>query len=67
MTVEISKIKEIYEFLTKLNNEKLENITWVDGNNTIRITEDQINDWKYTGLTNWYFAKEILQLETEQN
>ena len=62
MIVEMSKIKEIYEFLTKLNNEKLENIIWVDGDNTIQITQAEIDAWKFTGLTNYYFAKQILEL-----
>lgn len=53
-------IKEIYHFLSELNNIPLENIKWInDINEEIKLTENQIHDYKFTGLSNYHIAKDL--------
>lgn len=52
MFVDIRKIKECLEYLHEVNSEKLENIVWCRDGAALAVTPEELNEYKFIGLSN---------------
>lgn len=59
MNINIEQIIEVYNFLSKINNEPLENIVWFNKGKEIKLSNRQIKRWKFTGMSNYHFGKDL--------
>lgn len=51
MRVTMNDVELIQEFVNKVNSTPLEHIEF-----DFQVSQEEINDWKFTGLSNWYFV-----------
>lgn len=51
MQVSIDEIRAIQEFVDKVNSVPFDEIEW-----DFPVDNQDLIDWKFTGLSNWYFA-----------
>lgn len=52
MVVTTDEILAIQAFVNKINNTPLEEIEW-----DFEVSEQDLADWRFTGLSNWTFAQ----------
>lgn len=52
MIVQVDEIERVNLYLESINNAELEEIVWMRGYEKINVTNEQINQYKYTGLRN---------------
>lgn len=51
-------IKEIQNEIDRINNTPLEEINWYNSEGQpITVSKELVEYWKFTGLSNWYFAQ----------
>ncbi len=56
MKVQLEELEKVLDYLGKINKTPLEEITWIKNNEIVRPTQEQLKQWKYTGLNNRDFA-----------
>ncbi len=62
MKVNVDEILRIKARLKEINSLKLEEIEWVnDKGDPIVVEKSLIAEWKFTGLSNCYFAEDVIQ------
>lgn len=55
--VSLEEIRKIESFMSEINRLDLKNVMLVDGAKRIPISQEVIDKFKYTGLSNWDFFK----------
>jgi len=60
LTVDLSELERVLAYLKTINDQPLEQIDWVRNGALIEVRGDDIEEWKYTGLCNRYFAVDNL-------
>lgn len=69
MNIDLEKLAKALNYLDEINDTKLKDIVWcVDGAPIARNSSwnEVLEHWKFTGLTNHWFAKEYL-LDRDEN
>lgn len=56
MRVDVTHLVSIMKFLSEIERAPLADIVWLDNGKVVPVTEEQIKDWKFTGLNNRDFA-----------
>jgi hypothetical protein len=68
MKIDLVRIREIEAEIAAINNVDLGDLEIYDGEKRINPTEKTLQDWKFTGLSNFWFLKmECPIFETETN
>lgn len=62
-TVKIEEFREVMRYLREIESTPLENIKWMKNGKEVKVTKDQIDEWRFTGLNNRDFAKLVLGWE----
>lgn len=63
--VDVRKLLELKRFI---NGDSLDSIDWYDNGVKIEVPEDDIDEWKYTGLANLSFAElKLMRQETNES
>jgi len=57
MQVEVEEIKAAYAVLDKINSVPFKDIIWFENNNRMDFTEEQKEEWSFTGLNNTEFVR----------
>jgi hypothetical protein len=60
LEVDIDELKRISAFIRDINLTPLEDIVWKKDGKVIEVDKEKIEEWKYAGLSNYYFAKDEL-------
>lgn len=60
MIVELADLKKALDLLDEINKAPLASIEWRGPEGAIDVDPDEIAEWKYVGLSNVYFAREVL-------
>lgn len=58
MKVSIEEVIELRKRRQAINNIPLEEIEWSLKGEVVKVTEDAVEGWKFTGLSNFDFAVE---------
>lgn len=66
MKIFLSEVDDIHKRLNEINAIPLKDIEWCNDDGTIcEFSEELLNEWKFVGLSNTYFA--LYQLIGENN
>lgn len=63
MRVDVEEIISIHKRIQQINEQPLEQIEWYKKGEKIEVDKKQIDEWKFIGLSNFYF----LSLMTKDN
>jgi hypothetical protein len=58
MRVSVEDIIELRKRRQAINNTPLEEIEWTRNGEVVEVTEEDVEGWKFTGLSNFDFAVE---------
>lgn len=61
MRVKVEKVFDLLRQLEEINKCPLEQIEWTWNNKKLEITNQEIEDWRFTGLGNTSFVSIILE------
>lgn len=57
VVIDLEEIRKIQQRIDEINGVDIKSIQIVDGANVIEIDDRQREEWKYTGLTNFYWLR----------
>ena len=63
--IAIEEVEALLSRIRTINALPLQNIVWVRDGLPIPVTKDDLDDWKFTGLSNVTFAEMVLIESTE--
>lgn len=63
--IDLNDVRLVLRMKELINGDSLDNIEWYDNGVKLEVPEDDIEEWKYVGLSNLAFA-EIKLLSQEQ-
>lgn len=63
--IDLNDVRLVLRMKELINGDSLDNIEWYDNGVKLEVSEDDIEEWKYVGLSNLAFA-EIKLLSQEQ-
>lgn len=66
MRVKIEKVLDLLRQLEEINSYPLQQIHWIYGEESVKVDKKEIEDWKFTGLSNVSFIEIILTGELEK-
>lgn len=66
MRVKIEKVLDLLRQLEEINSYPLEQIDWIYEEESVKVDKKEIEDWKFTGLSNISFIEIILTGELEK-
>lgn len=66
MRVKIEKVLDLLRQLEEINSYPLEQIYWIYEEESLKVDKKEIEDWKFTGLSNVSFIEIILTGELEK-
>ena len=66
MRVKIEKVLDLLRQLSEINSYPLEQIDWIYEEESVKVDKKEIEDWKFTGLSNVSFIEIILTGELEK-
>jgi hypothetical protein len=66
MRVKIEKVLDLLRQIEEINKYSLEEIEWIYNNESVEVSKKEIEDWKFTGLSNVSFIEIILTGEFEK-
>lgn len=66
MRVKVEKVLDLLRQLEEINKYPLDQIEWIYNNEYVEVTKKEIEDWKFTGLSNVSFIEIILTGELEK-
>lgn len=55
--IDLDDVRKLLELKKFINGDSLDNIDWYDNGIPVNVLYDDIDEWKYTGLTNLAFAE----------
>ena len=61
LTVDLDKLENVMSYLADIESMNLRDIIWTRYGRSVKVTDSQVTDWRYTGLNNRDFAKEYLR------
>lgn len=61
MIVDLDELDRHFEYVRSINSAELRDITWVRNGVPMSITEEQISDFRFIGLSNVNFPDLILE------
>jgi hypothetical protein len=56
LTVELKELERVLAYIKCINDTPLDKIDWVKDGISVKVEDNLIDEWKYIGLTNHYFA-----------
>lgn len=63
--VELSQLAAVLAYLRRIESVPLADITWLNNGEAVKLTPEQIDEWRFTGLNNRDFARDQLLSNTE--
>lgn len=66
MRVKVEKVLDLLRQLEEINNYPLDQIEWIYNNEYVEVAKKEIEDWRFTGLSNVSFIEIILTGELEK-
>lgn len=66
MRVKIEKVLDLLRQIEEINKYPLDQIEWIYNNESVKVNKKEIEDWKFTGLSNVSFIEIILTGELEK-
>jgi hypothetical protein len=66
MRVKIEKVLDLLRQLEEINKYPIDQIEWIYNNESVKVSKKEIEDWKFTGLSNVSFIEIILTGELEK-
>lgn len=66
MRVKVEKVLDLLRQLEEINKYPLDQIEWIYNNESVKVTKKEIEDWRFTGLSNISFIEIILIGELEK-
>lgn len=66
MRIKIEKVLDLLRQIEEINKYPLEQIEWIYNNESVKVDKKEIEDWKFTGLSNVSFIEIILTGELEK-
>lgn len=58
MIIDLADIRACVDLMHQINEAPLESITVLDGGIEQKLDPTEVVEWKYVGLSNWYFLKD---------
>lgn len=58
--VELNQLSAVFAYLARIESVPLADITWLKNGEAVKLTPDQIEEWRLTGLNNRDFACQYL-------
>lgn len=66
--IDLADVRLLLRLKELINGDSLDNIEWYDNGIPVNVLYDDIDEWKYTGLTNLAFAElKLLRQETNES
>lgn len=66
MKLEVEKVLDLLRQIREINNYPLDEIEWIYNDEAVKVDKKEIEDWKFTGLSNVSFIEIILTGELEK-
>lgn len=66
MRVKIEKVRDLLRQLEEINKYPIDQIEWIYNNESVKVSKKEVEDWKFTGLSNVSFIEIILTGELEK-
>lgn len=67
LIVNLDELKKAKELIDRINSVPLDRVVWQENGNTIEVNAELIRMWKFTGLSNNWFAYSALLSNTIDN
>lgn len=65
MNVHLERLQELLAELDEMNNVSLQDIKWFKNGEQIYVTDEDIQEWRFIGLSNVQFARQHEDLLNE--
>lgn len=65
MNVHLERLRELLAELDEMNNVSLQDIKWFKNGEQIYVTDEDIQEWRFIGLSNVQFARQHEDLLNE--
>lgn len=65
MNVHLERLQELLAELNEMNNVSLQDIKWFKNGEQIYVTDEDIQEWRFIGLSNVQFARQHEDLLNE--
>lgn len=59
MRIDVEEVRKLHARMKEINSVPLEEIEWFENGKKIDVDSEIISDWKFMGLTNFYFAVDL--------
>lgn len=60
MNVNVEELRRALDYIADINNTPLEDIWWEINGEVMRVEKEKIEEWKFIGLSNVFYAEDNL-------